>query len=227
MSEMADGVMNERTASYSPRSTLRGLYAVTPDEADTDRLVAMVTRVLEARPALLQYRSKTLDALARRGQAEALLRCCRKAGVPFIVNDDLALALAIGADGAHLGRDDGDLAAARTALGPARILGVSCYDEWARAESGAKAGADYLAFGALFASPTKPQARRAPFDLLTRARRELGVAVAAIGGITLDNAAQVIDAGADLVAVITDVFSAPDPAARARAYRGLFAAPGV
>ncbi len=227
MSRAVDGAVSKRAASHPLRSALRGLYAVTPDEADTARLVAMVARVLEARPALLQYRNKTLDVFARREQAEALLRCCRKAGVAFIVNDDLALALAIGADGAHLGRDDGDIAAARAALGPARILGVSCYDEWARAEAGAKAGADYLAFGALFASPTKPQARRAPFDLLTRARRELGVAVAAIGGITLDNAAQVIDAGADLVAVITDVFSAPDPTARARAYRGLFAAPGV
>ncbi len=209
-----------------PRPALRGLYAITPDEPDTARLLALAARVLEARPALLQYRSKALDAVPRRAQAEAVLRLCREACVPLIVNDDLALALAIGADGAHLGRDDGDLAAARAALGPGRILGVSCYDEWVRAEQGARAGADYVAFGALFPSPTKPQARRAPLDLLSRARRELGVAVAAIGGITLDNAVQVIDAGADLAAVITDVFSASDPAARARAWRDLFAASG-
>jgi thiamine-phosphate pyrophosphorylase len=129
--------------------------------------------------------------------------------VPLIINDDLALALAIGADGVHLGRDDGDPAEARRALGPGRILGVSCYDEWARAEAGAAAGVDYLAFGAVYPSPTKPHAPRAGLELLARAKRELGLPVAAIGGITLDNAPPLIAAGASLLAVISDVFSAP------------------
>lgn len=201
---------------------VRGLYLVTPDEADSAALLAAVARVLPARPALLQYRNKLADAAQRRDEAQALAAQCRAAGVRFIVNDDLALALAVGADGVHLGRDDGDPAAARVALGPGRLLGVSCYDEWARAERGAAAGADYLAFGAMFVSPTKPQAVRAPRELLGRARRELGRAVAAIGGITLDNAGEVVEAGADLVAVISDVFAAPDPLARALAYRRLF-----
>lgn len=142
--------------------------------------------------------------------------------MPLVINDDLALALAVGADGVHLGRDDGDPAEARRALGPGRILGVSCYDEWARAEVGAAAGVDYLAFGAVYPSPTKPHAPRAGLELLVRAKRELGLPVVAIGGITLDNAPPLIAAGASLLAVISDVFSAPDPAARAAAYAGLF-----
>ena len=136
--------------------------------------------LLPARPALVQYRNKLADAAARRDQATRLLALCRAAGVPLIINDDLALALAVGADGVHLGRDDGDPAEARRALGPGPILGVSCYDEWPRAEAGAAAGVDYLAFGAVYPSPTKPHAPRASFELLARAKRDLGLPVAAI-----------------------------------------------
>lgn len=203
--------------------SLRGLYLVTPDERDTARLLQQLAGVLPARPALLQYRNKLADSALRRLQVQALLDLCRPAGVPLVVNDDLALALELGADGAHLGRDDGDPLAARQALGPARILGVSCYGEWARAEAGARAGVDYLAFGAMFSSSTKPGALPCPLDMLTRARAAFGLPVAAIGGITLENAPLLIEAGADLLAVITDVFSAPDPAARGAAYAGLFA----
>ena len=205
-----------------PAHALRGLYAVTPDESDTGRLLALAHAVLAGRPALLQYRNKGADAGLRREQALALRDACRAAGVPFIVNDDLALALAIDADGAHLGRDDGPPAAARTALGAQRILGLTCYSDWSRATEGAAVGADYIAFGAMFPSTTKPNAPPAPFDLITRARREFGLPVAAIGGITLANATQVLAAGADLLAVVSDVFGAEDPAARAAAYRALF-----
>lgn len=205
---------------------LRGLYLITPDTADSAALLADVRRALAGRPALLQYRSKHADATLRRQQAVAIAALCREAGVPFIVNDSLELALAAGADGVHLGRDDGDLHAARAALGPQRILGVTCYNEWARAEEGAAAGADYVAFGAVFASPTKPAAVHAPLELLTRARRELKLPVAAIGGITLDNAPQAIAAGADLLAVISDVFDDPDPGGRAAAYRAAFGLSG-
>ena len=211
--------MAERLASARP---LRGLYAITPDDEDDARLLAQVERVLEGRPALLQYRNKRVQGAQRCVQARALLGLCRAAGVPLIINDDLALACEIGADGVHLGREDGDLAAARHRLGEGRILGVTCYADWTRAQAGAAAGADYLAFGALFPSTTKPSAPPAPFSLITRARRELHLPVAAIGGITLDNAAQVIEAGADLIAVVSDVFAAADPAARAAAYRALF-----
>lgn len=200
----------------------RGLYLLTPDEADTARLLARVGSVLDARPALLQYRNKGASPALRRQQAAALLPLCRAAQVPLIINDDLALALELGADGVHLGRDDGDAAAARAALGRDRILGLSCYADWARAAAGAAAGADYLAFGAMFPSPTKPSAPVAPLALLTRARRELGVAVAAIGGIRAENAGVLVAAGADLLAVLSDVFAAADPGARCAAYRALF-----
>ena len=206
----------------SVRRALRGLYAVTPDIADTAHLLAIAEQVLAAKPALLQYRNKTADAALRREQARALQRLCRAAGVPFIINDNLALALEIDADGAHLGRDDGPPVGARTALGAHRILGLTCYADWARATEGAEVGADYIAFGAMFPSVTKPNAPPAPFALITRAKRELGLPVAAIGGITLANAGEVLAAGADLLAVVSDVFGADDPAARAAAYRALF-----
>lgn len=201
------------------RPVPRGLYLVTPEREDSARLLAEVERALAGRPALLQYRSKIADAARRREQALGLARLCRRAGVPFIVNDSLELALEVEADGVHLGRDDGDAAAARRLLGEGRLLGVSCYGEWQRAEAAAAAGADYVAFGAMFPSSTKPGAVRAPVELLDRARRELGTGVAAIGGITLERAAPLFEAGADLVAVISDVFDAADPAQRAAAYR--------
>lgn len=200
-----------------------GLYLVTPDCADTVRLMSLLDAALAGRPALVQYRSKLADRTVRREQALRAASLCRACAVPFIVNDDLELALEVDADGLHIGRDDGDVAAVRAALGRGRLLGVSCYDDWARAEAAVAAGADYIAFGAMFASPTKPHAVRAPLGLLRRARDELTVPVAAIGGITLDNAAQLVAAGANLLAVISDVFDAPDPAARAAAYRQCFA----
>ena len=202
---------------------LRGLYAVTPDLADTAELLRRARPVLQGGARLLQYRNKTAEALLRRAQAAALLGLCREHGARLIVNDDLALALESGADGAHLGREDGDPAAARAALGPGKILGVSCYNEMERAREAQRIGADYVAFGSFFASATKPGAVRAPLGLLAQAKRELGLPVAAIGGITLENAPQLLAAGADLLAVISDIFEAPDIRARASAYARLFA----
>ena len=144
---MSEGMPSSQVRASGP---LRGLYAITPDETDGARLVELTRRVLAGRPALLQYRNKRVAGAERREQAEALLALCRAAGVPLIINDDLSLALEIGADGVHLGRDDGDPAVARRALGEGRILGVTCYADWGRAETGAAAGVDYLAFGAMF-----------------------------------------------------------------------------
>ncbi|MCL1824579.1 MAG: thiamine phosphate synthase [Betaproteobacteria bacterium] len=208
------------------QSLWRGLYAVTPDEFNTARLLEISARVLAARPAMLQYRNKLAHPALRREQASRLLALCRAVGVPLIINDSLELAVEIAADGVHLGRGDGDMLLARramNALGSGRILGVSCYGEWERAVLGAAAGADYVAFGAMFASVTKPEAPCTPLELLTRARHELesNVAVAAIGGITLDNADRLFEAGADLVAVVSDVFGAADPGKQAAAYRAL------
>lgn len=207
--------------SRDPR--LRGLYLVTPDWLDTARLCTAVAAALGGRPALLQYRNKLADAATRREQAARLLTLCRSAGVPLIVNDSVELALEVGADGVHIGAEDGAPADVRAALGSDRLLGVSCYADLSQAKAARNAGADYVAFGALFPSPTKPVAPPAPLALLTRARAELDCPLAGIGGITLDNAAMAVAAGADLLAVISDVFAAPDPAARSAAYRALFA----
>jgi thiamine-phosphate pyrophosphorylase len=193
---------------------LRGLYAITPDVGDIERKLRLA---LEGGVALLQYRSKTGSEM----QARAVVRLAREFGVPVIINDAVQLALELGADGAHLGRDDGDLARARVRL-KGRILGASCYNDRALAHAAVKAGADYVAFGSVFPSPTKPAAARASLGLFQEAKA-LGVPLAAIGGITLDNAPQVIAAGADLLAVISDLFDAPDIRQRARDYGKLFA----
>lgn len=200
----------------------RGLYAITPDEPDTRRLLDRVAPVLMAGAAWLQYRNKTADAALRRIQALALQPLCRARGVPLIVNDDWRLAAEIGAEGAHLGEDDGELPAARAALGADRVLGASCYGELDRARAAVAAGASYVAFGAFFPSNTKPGARRADPALL-RESAVLGVPRVAIGGITPENARSLVEAGADFVAVISGVFDAADPAAAARAYGRAFA----
>ena len=204
---------------------LGGLCAITVDDLLLPRLSALVKAALDGGAPFVQYRNKIAPRPLRRAQAAEMLRICRAAGARLIINDDVWLAVEIGADGAHLGRDDapgGSLAAARDALGPQRILGVSCYNELSRAEEAARAGADYLAFGSMFTSRTKPTAVRAPLELLGKAKRQFGLPIAAIGGITLENAPQLIDAGADMLAVVSDLFDAMDIKARAEAYQQLF-----
>lgn len=206
---------------------LSGLYALTPDQPETTTLLRQVEQALQGGVRLLQYRNKAATAPLRREQATRLLALCRESGAKLIINDDLVLALAIGADGAHLGGKDGDLAAARVALGPGKLLGVSCYADIQRAHDAVRCGADYVAFGSFFASSTKPGAVRAPLALLRQARAELKLPIAAIGGITLESAPQLIATGADLLAVITDLFEASDIRARAAAYGALFAQGGA
>jgi thiamine-phosphate pyrophosphorylase len=201
----------------------RGLYALTPDVADTGELAGLVAAAIRGGAAAVQYRNKAAPAGLRREQAEALLGLCRRAGAPLIVNDDLELAMAIEADGVHLGREDGDLGEARQRLGPRRLLGASCYNRLELARTAIATGADYVAFGSAFASPTKPGAVRAPLDLYREARRTFAVPIVAIGGITVGNAAALIAAGVDALAVITSLFEARDVEARAREFRNLFA----
>jgi thiamine-phosphate pyrophosphorylase len=189
---------------------LRGLYAITPEGVDPGK----VRFALEGGVALLQYRNKTRDPV----HAKAIATLARQYGVPLIINDDIALALELDAAGAHLGREDGDLRVARHKLQD-RLLGVSCYNDARLARAAVAQGADYVAFGSVFASATKPGAVRAPFSLFAE---PLGVPLCAIGGITLDNAPQLIAAGADLLAVISDLFDAPDVRARAADYGKLF-----
>lgn len=202
----------------------RGLYAITPDEPSTPRLLSRVEPVLAGGIACLQYRNKVADAALRVDQARALHALCMIAGVPLIINDDVALCEAVGASGVHLGGDDGDPASARIRLGVDAIIGVSCYDSLQRARAAADAGASYVAFGAFHPSPTKPGARRADPALLADSA-SLGLPRVAIGGITPANAPALVAAGADLIAVISGVFDAPDPAAAVHAYLSAFQEP--
>ena len=195
---------------------LAGLYALTSDISDTATLVAKVAMALAGGAAAIQYRNKSAPAVLRREQARLLAGLCEARGALFIVNDDVGIAREVGADGVHIGEDDDSIARARAMLGPDRLIGVSCYDEWERARSAIDAGADYVAFGSFFASATKPEARCADPSLLARAA-SLRVPVVAIGGITSANAATLIDAGATAVAVIGDVFAHDDLPAIERA----------
>jgi len=199
----------------------RGLYLLTPDEVDTPRLMARVEPLLAEGVAVLQLRNKGASSSLRREQALALLPLCRTHRVPLLINDDWRLALEIGAAGAHLGELDGELAEARAALGADAILGASCYGDLDRAEHAKAAGASYLAFGACFDSGSKPLARRTPLSIFRDAAR-LGLPTVAIGGITPDNAGQVVASGADFIAVIGAVFDAPDPVAAVRALRSFY-----
>lgn len=204
------------------RRKLAGLYAVTPDEQRSDILMRKVGAALQGGAAVLQYRNKSASPELRIVQGRALAALCRAAGAVFIVNDDVELALELGADGVHLGADDGDLAAARRRLGQGKLLGASCYDRIELAEAALQAGADYLAFGSVFSSGTKPGAVRAPLAIFAEARRRCALPLVAIGGINLQNAPQVFAAGADAVAVISAVFDAADVAGSAAGFTRLY-----
>jgi len=208
--------------SASP--TPRGVYLITPDEPDTARLLARTAPLLAAGATWLQYRNKTASDALRREQATALQALCAAHGVPLIVNDDPALAQAIGAAGVHLGGTDGDIDAARSLLGPDAIIGASCYDQLANAERAVAAGASYVAFGAFFPTTTKVTSSRAHVDLL-RQSAALGVPRVAIGGLSPDNVGPIIDAGADLLAVVSGIYAAQDPVATQRAYLARFDTP--
>lgn len=205
-----------------PRA-LRGLYAITdPRLTPEPILLERVGAAIAGGAAVVQYRHKGANETTRRREAEALLTLCRAQDVPLVINDDVALARAIGADGVHLGREDADPHAAREALGAEVIIGVSCYNEFDRARRACAAGADYVAFGRFFPSRTKPDAVQADPALLTRARTELDRPVVAIGGITPENGAQLIAAGADMLAVIDALFGQADVETAARRIATLF-----
>lgn len=205
----------------SAQIKIRGLYAITPDELDTAGLLYKVRLALLGGASVLQYRNKFADASLRAEQAGALRRLTREFGIPLIVNDDAALARHVEADGVHLGGDDGSVADARALLGSDGIIGVSCYNRLSLAREAVEHGADYVAFGAFFPSGVKPEAVVATPGLLTEARQELKVPIVAIGGITAQNGAQLIEAGADALAVISAVFAAADIQQAARQFAEL------
>lgn len=187
-----------------------GLYAITPDEQDTDILLSKVEAALQGGASMLQYRNKLASHSLKVQQSRALLPLCRQYSVPLIINDSVKLCLTLDADGVHLGADDGNLSEARNRLGADKILGASCYNRFDLALSAEQAGADYVAFGACFSSDTKPNAPVASLELFRQAREQLKIPSVAIGGITPENAHQVIQSGASAIAVINAIFGADD-----------------
>lgn len=200
-----------------------GLYAITPDCADFALLLAQVEAALSGGAQVIQLRDKR-----RRfnpAQARRLLELCHAHQVPLIINDDLELAARIGADGVHLGREDADVCQARARLGSEASIGSSCYADLDLAIRAVQNGATYVAFGAFFPSPTKPKAPLAPIELLASAKAVLTCPIVAIGGITPENGALLLEAGADLLAAIDGIFGCSDPKQAARRYAQLFDQP--
>lgn len=215
---------------------IRGLYAITPDEARTNRLIAQVSEALAGGVRLLQYRNKLADKDLALEQASALRKLTAEFGAALIINDDVELAMTVSADGVHLGRDDAPIGGAFVTFDSLRqrassikprkvpfVVGVSCYDNIEAARVAVAAGADYIAFGSVFPSPSKPVATRADLSLIGQARREFSLPLVAIGGITVENAPQLVAAGADAVAVISSLFGANDIRSQAQLFSSLFA----
>lgn len=201
---------------------ISGLYAITPDVADTAELLRKVRQALAGGARVVQYRNKLADASLLVGQASALRVLTQEFSVPLIINDDAELARQVDADGVHLGGEDGLVRVARALLGKEKIIGASCYNRAPLAVEAVRQGADYVAFGSFFASRVKPEAVAAAPELLRQAHHDLNVPVVAIGGITAQNGAQLVEAGADALAVISALWKAPDIEQAAREFSYLF-----
>ncbi len=203
---------------------MKGLYLVTPDWDDTDRLVNITAQALNAGTALVQYRHKTASETLRKEQASALLALCRRHGVPFIINDHLSLCQQIDADGLHVGGMDSPVAKVRADIGADKIVGASCYGDLQLARDAAAAGASYIAFGGFYPSRVKTYDVTTPRDMVSRAKRELSLPVCVIGGMTPDNSRPLVEEGADLVAAISSIYQSEFPFEAAAAFARLFPA---
>ena len=203
---------------------MRGLYLVTPNWDDTDKMLDCTRAALHAGAALVQYRHKDAGPALRREQAAALQALCRRYARPLVINDHLDLCMTLDADGVHLGGTDEAVRNARTLLGPGMIVGASCYGELALAHAAARDGASYVAFGGFYPSPVKKYSFVTDPALLLQARAELALPIVVIGGMTPENAAPLVARGADMVAAITSVYGAPQPEAAAARFDALFAA---
>ena len=201
---------------------INGLYAITPETNDTARLLRDVEAALRGGASMLQYRAKKIAPNLKANQAQPLQVLCKKYRVPLIINDDADLAESMSATGVHLGSQDMPIGEAHQSLLSGMLVGISCYDQLSLAIEAEKNGADYVAFGSFFPSTTKPNAARSSLDLLREAKRIISCPIVAIGGITLDNAPVLIDAGADAVAVISALFDADDIQATAKKFSQLF-----
>ncbi|MDP9108419.1 MAG: thiamine phosphate synthase [Pseudomonadota bacterium] len=201
---------------------MKGLYLVTPDWDDTARLLAVTEEALQGGATLLQYRHKTADATLRRQQAEALLQLCRRHGCPLVINDFADLCMAIDADGVHVGGTDASVAQMRALLGPAKIVGASCYGDLQLARTAHAMGASYVAFGGFYPSRVKQYPVTTAAAIVAHSRAEIPLPVVVIGGMTAANAAPLVAQGADMVAAISSVYNADDPRAAAQAFAALF-----
>lgn len=201
---------------------MRGLYLVTPDWDDTDRLLEATRRALEGGAALVQYRHKTASDPLRAEQAGALLALCRRHARPLVINDHLDLCLRLDADGVHVGGTDASVAQVRAALGPDRMVGASCYGQFELALAAQSAGASYVAFGGFYPSRVKVYEVSTPPDIVARAKEALRVPVVVIGGMTVENARPLVERGADMVAAISSVYGAEEPYEAARKFAELF-----
>jgi len=202
--------------------SVRGLYVIADTGIITKDLVQAVTEAIEGGASVVQYRDKSDNTAKRSSDAIALRDLCRQHDVTFIINDDAELARQVKADGVHLGKNDADIASARELLGTHAIVGISCYNELERGRSAITVGASYIAFGSFYPSTVKPNAVHASDALLTQAQQEFTVPIVAIGGITPENGARLVAAGADALAVITGIFKSGDIRGAARQYAKLF-----
>lgn len=206
-----------------------GLYGITPEWSDTARLLDAVRAAHAGGLQALQYRRKQAEAPERRTQLQSLAELCVTLGLPLLINDDWQWVNEFPVQGAHLGKEDGSLTEARGLLGKHALLGSSCYDSLLLAQQAQRQGADYVAFGAIYPSKVKPEAPPAALETLSQARvwcaslpPEQRPCIVAIGGISPENAAAVIDAGAQSLAVISALFEAPDVYRRAQQFQQLF-----
>lgn len=204
-------------------SRLHGLYSVTDEKLIVpEQFSATIKQILQGGGKIIQYRNKSNNENLRKHQAIELKRLCNQYKALFIINDDVELARQVKADGVHLGQNDSSISQARTALGKQAIIGVSCYNRFDLAQQAQNEGADYIAFGAFFPSAIKPEACVADIKLLIQAKQQLSIPVCAIGGINIDNAAQLVTNGADMIAVISGLLTQKDIASSAQKLSALF-----
>lgn len=201
---------------------MKGLYLVTPDWDDTQRMLDATEAGLRGGAVLVQYRHKTADAVLRKEQAAALQVLCRRYQKPFIVNDHVELCLELDTDGIHVGGTDLAVTEVRAMVGPERIVGASCYGSLDLARAAHAAGASYIAFGGFYPSRVKKYEVSTPASIVADAKKEVPLPSVVIGGMTIENARPLVAQGADMVAVISSVYMSEDPEIAARGFSGLF-----
>lgn len=206
----------------SAMNAMKGLYLVTPDWDDTDRLLQVTEQALLGGAVLVQYRHKIADAAVRLTQATALLALCRRHAVPLVINDYAELCIALDADGVHVGGTDASVAQIRRQLGPDKIVGASCYGDLSLAHAAHRDGASYVAFGGFYPSRVKKYPVTTVANIITQSRAAINLPIVVIGGMTAQNAAVLVEHGADMVAAISSVYGAADATQAARQIAALF-----